>query len=252
MDVGYKHEICHRVAILNMTFNCSQYHMQKNKVMIDNEWSDTLKSLGRSFISLQITNLRDPLHPNPQSRGFYVSKINGLTGDDIWVQQGITTGIGQWTKDIYVDANATVYLTGYLNGTIDFQQGDTWDTGFPPPPPGFPPTPAECDNTYIIKVYDGQNQGIIERLSNSTPPVNETISKQHINKVPILNYWTELFNVYPELQQQQYYIYDMTGKEMFRGDSKNAGLLSNAILENGMYLLRLINSNKSFRFILIK
>jgi hypothetical protein len=212
--------------------------MQKSKVLINDERSDTLKSIGCSSLTLRISNVKHPLLPNPQSRGFFVSKINGSTGADIWVQQGITTGIGQWTKDITVDANSTIYLTGYLNGTIDFQQGDTWSST------------VECDNTYLIKVYDGQNQGIIERMSNSNSAANEIRTKQPNNIVPILNTWTDLFKVNPELRQKPFFVYDITGKQIFKGEGKNSGLESLPILESGMYVMHTENHKQSIRFMI--
>jgi hypothetical protein len=220
------------------------------EIQADNNGDFVVSGLisGSDFTAPQYSNLSNSLLPNLQSRGFFVSKINGLTGDDVWVQQGITTGIGQWTKDITVDANSTIYLTGYLNGKIDFQQGDKWDTGIIPPPPPAPNTP-ECDNTYLIKVYDGQNQGIIERMSNSLgSDANEAMGKHESSKVMIVGQFSDLINHNPLLLQQNFSIYDMMGKELFQGSGDKFNLTSS--FENGMYILRTINSNVSLRFML--
>ena len=155
------------------------------------------------------------------------------------IQNTITTGIGQWTKDICIDANSTIYLTGYLNGTIDFQQGDTWDSA------------VECDNTYLIKVYDGQNQGIIERMLNSLGSnANEEMWKHESSKVMIVDQFSDLINHNPILLQQNFSIFDMMGKELFQGNVDKLNTSSSSLFENGMYILRANNSNITMRFIL--
>lgn len=211
------------------------------EIQADNNGDFVVSGLisGSDFTAPQYSNLSNSLLPNLQSRGFFVSKINGLTGDDVWVQQGITTGIGQWTKDICVDANSTIYLTGYLNGTIDFQQGDTWGST------------VECDNTYLLKVYDGQNQGVIERLNNSSQVHETIVRKENVQKVYLLESIHELLNMNLPILQGSFCIYDLSGKVIFEVTSGT--LKSEAIkdLDNGVYFLRSLSGNESLRFILL-
>lgn len=193
---------------------------------------------GSDFTGPLHSNLSNPLLPNPHSRGFYVSKINGATGDDVWVQQGITSGIGQWTQHLTLDAHSSIFLTGYLSGSIDFLQGDTWNSV------------VECDNTYLVKVRDGNNLGVIERQSNSNNLLNINPDVQLKNKVFILNEWSDLFVLNPMLFNQSFCIYDMMGKEIYsgKGVSLNGEVLS--IHQSGMYVIRATNSNQTIRFII--
>lgn len=183
-------------------------------------------------------NLSNPLLPKPQSSELFVSKINGTSGDDQWVQQGITTGIGQWTKDVTVDASSTIYLTGYLNGSIDFLQGDAWNSTL------------QCDNTYVLKVFNGNNTGVIERYSNLSQGISFNEGKENNRRVYLLKNFNELLNLNHSIINDDFGVYDLSGKEVFR--NSGGALQSDSFIEldNGMYILRGLFSNETLLFVL--
>ncbi len=101
------------------------------------------------------TNFSSGWIPNLNSRGFFITKLSGVTGIDQWLKQGISTFIGTWQKDIVCGNNGVIYGLGYLNGTLDFLQGDTWSST------------SQCDNTYVLKIQEAGNNAVIERIAES-------------------------------------------------------------------------------------
>lgn len=212
--------------------------------IVSNNQSDFIASgiiSGSGFNPPSHSNLANSLLSNPVARGFFVSKLDGTTGNDIWIQQGTTTGIGQWTQHISVGNNSEIFLTGYLNGTIDFLQGDTWSSVL------------ECDNTYLLKVFDGQNQGIIERPARQDISANNTSAGNSKGRVILVNRLSDLFERSPSLLQEPLSMYDYLGREIFsRSGHDQSGDLSEINLGSGMYFLRLLRSNESIQILLSK
>ncbi|MBK9402001.1 MAG: hypothetical protein IPN36_14490 [Bacteroidetes bacterium] len=104
------------------------------------------------------TNFSSGWIPNLNSRGLFITKINSITGIDQWLKQGISTFIGTWQKDIVCGNNGVIYGLGYLNGTLDFLQGDTWSST------------SQCDNTYVLKIQETGNNAVIERMNGPNKP----------------------------------------------------------------------------------
>ncbi len=196
---------------------------------------------GSGFTVPQFSTMNNLLLPNPQSRGLIVSKLDGTSGDDIWVQQGITNGIGQWSQHISPAVNSSILLTGYLNGSIDFQQGDIWTST------------VECDNTYLLKVHNGQNQGIIERPIHPLNSANHTNPGSTKNHAIFVNKLSDLFEYYASLFQHPCVLYDSMGKVIFHeGENGLSFDLTKLDLESGMYILRPEGKNESTLILLSK
>jgi len=169
------------------------------------------------------TNYSSTFQANSNSGGLFYTKLSGITGNDIWLKQGTTTSIGTWQKDIAIGNNGTIYGLGYLLGTIDFLQGDTWASG------------AQCDNTYVLKIMDTGTSASIERLGNNL--VAPSSQMQNIKKGFLIHDAFELEILLENYEFTKIEIIDLTGRNIIRQQGTSSKWNIWDALSNGCYYL---------------
>ncbi|MBL7922856.1 MAG: hypothetical protein JNL88_01525 [Bacteroidia bacterium] len=184
------------------------------------------------------TNFSSGWTPNPNSRGLFITKLDGSTGTDRWLKQGTSTLIGTWQKDLVCGNNGVIYGLGYLNGTINFLQGDTWTST------------SQCDNTYVLKIQETGNNAAIERISSYVKQV------PWITSAPTIGYRLTGAAEFIQLLEDQKYIsvniLDFSGRII-------CSFKSNAALETywhklvpGCYIIDITSSNNHTSFYICK
>ena len=173
------------------------------------------------------TNFNSTWIPNPNPGGLFYTKINGVTGGDQWIEQGITSYLGTWQRDLVCGTNGTIYGIGYLNGTIDFLQGDTWNST------------TQCDNTYVLKIIDSGNNAVVDRHASPLLPSNHSSEK---TKGYLLKNNIEFHELLRNNSIQDYYIIDFSGRIV---NSDKTNITSNVWnqLAQGCYYLKENNSS---------
>lgn len=178
--------------------------------------------MSSSLIAVPInTNFNSAWTPNPNPGGLFYTKLNGVTGVDQWLKQGITTDLGSWQKDLVCGSNGTIYGMGYLNGTIDFLQGDTWSST------------NQCDNTYVLKIIDSGTNAVVDRhaapfvaTSNSSESTKGYLLKNEIE-------FNELIHTNSILD---YYIIDFSGRIVHSSKTNISSNTWNQLAQGCYYL----------------
>ncbi|MBK9639286.1 MAG: hypothetical protein IPO63_16360 [Bacteroidetes bacterium] len=186
--------------------------------------------MSSSFVALTTnTNFNSAWTPNPNPGGLFYTKLNSITGDDQWLKQGITSNLGTWQRDLVCGSNGTIYGIGYLNGTIDFLQGDTWNST------------TQCDNTYVLKIIDSGNNAVVDRHAS---PFISTSSSPENTKGYMLKNEIEFNELLRNNSILDYYIIDFSGRII---NSSNTNITTNGWnqLAQGCYYLKEYNSSNS-------
>ncbi len=179
--------------------------------------------MSSSFVAVPVnTNFNTTWIPNPNMGGLFYTKLNGVTGIDQWIEQGITSYLGTWQRDLVCGTNGTIYGMGYLNGTIDFLQGDTWNSTI------------QCDNTYVLKIIDSGNNAVVDRHAS---PFISMSSSSESTKGYLLKNEIEFNELLQNKSILDYYIIDFSGRIVH---SSKTNIFSNTWnqLAQGCYYLR--------------
>jgi len=138
---------------------------------------------------------------------------------------GRFTSIGTWQKDIAIGNSGTIYGLGYLLGTIDFLQGDTWASG------------AQCDNTYVLKIIDSGNNAVVDR--HSAPFFTSSSASTYENKKGyILKNEVELNELIHKNSIRDFYLIDFSGRIIYQSTFNIINSYIWNSLANGCYYLK--------------
>lgn len=182
------------------------------------------------------TNFNSPLQINPNMGGLFYAKLNGTTGTDLWLKQGVTTFLGTWQKDLVCGTNGAIYGIGYLNGTIDFLQGDTWNST------------TQCDNTYVLKIIDSGNNAVVDR--HAAPFLTSTNSSEN-TKGYLLKNEIEFNELISNNSILDFSIIDLSGRII---QSSKTNITTNVWnnMSKGCYYLKGNNGSNSKTFFICK
>lgn len=182
------------------------------------------------------TNFNNTWIPNPNKGGLFYTKLSGITGVDQWLKQGITSNLGTWQRDLVCGSNGTIYGIGYLNGTIDFLQGDTWNST------------TQCDNTYVLKIIDSGNNAVVDRHSS---PFISTSSSTESKKGYLLKNEIEFNELISNNFILDFSIIDLSGRII---QSSKTNITTNVWnnMSKGCYYLKGNNGSNSKTFFICK